>query len=91
MGFFNHTPKNRKFDYSPRYYDESKERLDAIKKKHENPERAAIEARIRGQLQRHATRRQNIFMRTGFRFLLILAVLLVITYLILTYFDIPLW
>ncbi len=91
MGMFSHTPKNKKFDYTPRYYDERKERLEAMKKKHENPQRAEIEERIRGQFQRHASQRKNIFMNTGVRFMIILVLLLVITYVILQYFGIPLW
>ncbi len=91
MGMFGHTPKNKRFDYTPRYYDERKERLEAIKKKHENPERAEIEARIRGKLQRHATQRKNPFMNTSVRFIIILALLLAITYFILTYLNIPIW
>jgi hypothetical protein len=91
MGLFNFfTPKNRRFDYTPRYYDKRKERLEAIKKKYDNPDRALIEERIRGRFQRH-TRRENIFMKTSIRFIIILAVLLGITYLLFKYLDIPLF
>ena len=90
MGLFNfHLPENNKFDYTPRYYDERKERLEKLKKEHENPQKAEIEERIRGKIKRH--QRQNIFMQTSFRFIIILAVLLVLTYLFLSYFEIPLW
>ncbi len=87
MGLFHfHTPKPNKFSYQPRYYDERKERLEALKKKHANPKRAEIEARIRGQFKRHE-RKNQIFLKTGYRFMLILAVLLAITYAILKYFG----
>ncbi len=90
MGLFNfHLPKNNKFSYTPRYYDERKERLEKLKKEHENPDKALIEKRIRGKLKRHE--KKNPFAGTGFRFFLILAILLLITYLLLSYFEIPLW
>ncbi len=85
MGFFNfHLPKSNKFDYTPRYYDERKKRLEEIKKKYDNPDRKIIEERIRGQFQRKATKRP--FMSgVLIRFLLILGILLVITYVIFYY------
>jgi len=90
MGMFSHTPKSNKFEYTPRYYDERKERLEAMKKKYADPKRAEIEARIRGQFKRYE-RKNSLFMRTGFRFMLILLVLLAIVYALMKYFGIPLW
>jgi hypothetical protein len=89
MGLFGYTPKNNKFDYTPRYYDERKERLEKLKKIHENPKRAEIEERIRGKIRRHQ-QRKNIFMKTGTRFLIILFVLLGIVFLLFKYLGIPL-
>jgi hypothetical protein len=87
MGLFNsRLPKNNKFDYTPRYYDERKERMEAIKKKYENPERKLIEERIRGQFKRK-TARGPVFSGVLLRFLLILAVLLLLTYVIFKYFG----
>ncbi len=86
MGMFSHTPKSNKFEYTPRYYDERKERLEAMKKKYADPKRAEIEARIRGQFKRYE-KKNRIFIKTGTRFMLILAVLLIITYAVLKYFG----
>ncbi len=87
---FGYMPKNNKFGYTPRYYDERKERLDAIKKKHENPDRALIEERIRGKIRRYRGRK-NPFMSIGVRFLIILAVLFALTFMLLRFFGIPVW
>jgi len=87
MGMFGFTRKAKKFEYLPRYYDERKERLEAMKQKAADPRRAEIEARIRGQFKR--ARRKNPFMRVGVRFLLILLILLAIVYALAQYYGIP--
>ncbi len=91
MGLFNfHLPKNNKFDYRPRYYDERKERLEEMKKKYGKDDADKMERRQRIRFERNY-RRENIFMKTGIRFMIILAVLLVLVFIVAKYFDIPLF
>lgn len=50
--FINNTLKNRKYDYTPMYYDERKERLDAKKKQYERMENGEMTEEERRSLFR---------------------------------------
>lgn len=89
--------KHRRYDYTPRYYDERKERLEKLIKKHNEREsniskddyayRERIKQRIADGYESNmstasASRAANI------RLIIILAALLLASYLILDYVDI---
>ena len=88
--------KHKRFDYTPRYYDERKERLDKLVKKHQketelNTDRTEHRERLKQRIADNwennaasvsASRAANL------RLIIILVVLLAAVYFILDYVDI---
>ncbi len=87
MSSFFKLNKNKKFSYTPRYYDERKERLDNLKKQYGDEETTA-EQRIRGKIRR--PRKQTmpgIFSGASMRTFLILGILVLIVYYLLRKYN----
>lgn len=90
---FFHTPKNKKFNYSPRYYDEQKEELERrvrqIKRElgveelsdTDKPYIPNIKGQMRGVFKRNTAERK----RSNLRLAIILVVLVTIVYFLLFY------
>jgi hypothetical protein len=88
--FLNKTFKNKRFDYSPMYYDERKERLKLKKKEFEKLEDAKLSAEDRKSILR--TNMKNTWSRSqntqkqkqssNIRVLLLVAILLALGYFI---------
>ncbi len=90
---FFHTPKNKRFNYSPLYYDEQKEELDRrvrqIKREMgvkdlDDSDKPYI-PNIKGQMRGVFKRKHEEKKRATSRLLIILVVLLAIVYFILFY------
>ena len=84
--------KNNKFNYTPRYYDERKERLDALRKKYQNlPENSKLGELGRRRINfRDEWNTRKDFKPTGSnsgRFFMILAVLCACVYFIINHFG----
>ncbi len=83
--------KNKRYNYTPRYYDERKERLDALKKKHGLIEDDSTESSHRRRSFRDDWK-QNSKIRTNnnsrIRLLTILIFLLLAGYILLNYLGI---
>ena len=89
MGFisFNKTPKHQRFNYVPRYYDADKEDLEERVRlaKGEAGNADLTKSRIRSGFKRRSRAGStNPSAKTAVRFLLIIAILVLFTYLILT-------
>jgi hypothetical protein len=83
--------KNKSYNYTPRYYDERKERLNDLKKKHgvlENEDDTKIHTRrsFRDDWKQNSKIQSN--KNSRIRFLVILAFLLLAAYIALSYLDI---
>tara|TARA_R110002111_G_scaffold894_3_gene6519 strand:+ start:116 stop:403 length:288 start_codon:yes stop_codon:yes gene_type:complete len=83
--------KNKKYNYTPRYYDERKERLDNLKKKHglikdDNEGKRFNRTNFRNEWSQNSKIQSNKNYRI--RFLVILAFLLLAAYVALSYLDI---
>ena len=79
--------KNKSFSYTPRYYDERKERLENLKKQYGEVETTA-EQRIRGKIRR--AQRQTmpgIFSGATLRTFIILGILILIVYYLLKKYN----
>jgi len=77
--FFN-LNKNKKFGYTPRYYDERKERLDNLKKQYSD-ETTTAEQRMRGKFKRPTKKTMpGIFSGATLRTFLILGILVLVVY-----------
>ena len=75
--------KNKKFEYTPRYYDERKERLENMKKQHGN-EKTTAEQRMRGKFKRPTrTTMPGIFSGATLRTFIILGILVMAVYYLL--------
>ena len=75
--------KNKKFEYTPRYYDERKERLENMKKQHGN-EKTTAEQRMRGKFKRPTrTTMPGIFSGATLRTFIILGILVLAVYYLL--------
>jgi len=85
MGFIK-LNKNKKYSYTPRYYDERKERLENLKKQQEEGESSA-EIRMRGSFKRAGKHKiPGLFSGATLRTFLILGILvLVVIYLLKKY------
>jgi hypothetical protein len=85
---FNNTPKNKKFDFIPRYYDPKKEGLEDIVNAYKDPnDPDAVKNRIRSGL-RNKYRGDSDYKRkhersANIRLISIIFVLFVVTYLLL--------
>ncbi len=87
MSSFFKLNRNKKFSYTPRYYDERKERLENLKKQYGEEETTA-EQRIRGKFKR--PRKQTmpgIFSGATLRTFLILGILVLVVYYLLRKYD----
>jgi len=83
--------KNKKYNYTPRYYDERKERLDNLKKKHgliedDNEGKRFNRTNFRNEWSQNSKIQSN--KNSRIRFLVILAFLLLAAYVALSYLDI---
>jgi hypothetical protein len=86
---FFYLPKGRKYNYQPRYYDERKEELERRKKRIDRELGLDPEAKkdmyipnIKGQMRKHLKVRKKARKASSIRMLIILAVLLLITYIL---------
>jgi len=86
---FFYLPKGRKYNYQPRYYDERKEELERRKKRIDRELGLDSEAtkdmyipNIKGQMRKHLKVRKKARKASSIRMLIILAVLLLITYIL---------
>ncbi len=80
--FFN-LQKNKKFGYTPRYYDERKERLENMKKQY-GDEATTAEQRMRGKFRRPTkTTMPGIFSGASMRTFFILGILVLAVYYLL--------
>ena len=86
---FFYLPKGRKYNYQPRYYDERKEELERRKKRIDRELGLDPEAtkdmyipNIKGQMRKHLKVRKKARKASSIRMLIILAVLLLITYIL---------
>jgi len=87
MKSFFKLPKNKKFDYTPRYYDERKERMDKLKKQYGQEETTA-EERMRGKFKRPSKQKiPGLFGSATLRTFLILGVLVLIVYYLLKKYN----
>ncbi len=76
------TAKNRSFNYIPRYYDERKERLDAILDRHrDKDDKESMKARISAANSRARSNRRGLSYRQQSRsqFVRVLLILLALT------------
>ena len=88
---FFHTPKNKKFKISPRYYNEQKEdlenRIQKIKRemdaKNLNDTDKSYTPNIKGQMHRNFKKNDEQRRKSSIRLVLILAVLSAIVYFLL--------
>ncbi len=75
--------KNKKFGYTPRYYNERKERLDNLKKQYSEEETTA-EQRMRGKFKRPTkTTMPGLFSGATLRTFFILGILVLVVYYLL--------
>jgi hypothetical protein len=86
---FFYLPKGRKYNYQPRYYDERKEELERRKKRidrelglDENASSDMYIPNIKGQMRKHLKVRKKARKSSSIRMVIILAVLLLITYIL---------
>jgi len=80
MSSFFKLQKNKKFSYTPRYYDERKERLENLKKEYSDEETTA-EQRMRGKFKRASRQTMpGLFSGATLRTFLILGILVLIVY-----------
>lgn len=89
MGFisFNRTPKHQRFNYVPRYYDEDKEDLQERVRlaKGEAGNADLAKSRIRSGFKRRSRAgTSNPSAKSAIRLMLIIAILVLFTYMILT-------
>lgn len=75
------TPKNKQFNYSPRYYDERKERLEKIlnenpDSKEENYQGNNIRGQFKSKFRKSTEKRRN----SNLRMVVIIIILFIITY-----------
>jgi hypothetical protein len=87
MGFIK-LRKNKQFSYTPRYYDERKERLENMKKAHSDEEQSSVESRMRGKFKRVKARKMpGIFSGATLRTFLILGILVLVVYYLLKKYN----
>jgi len=101
MGLINFTmPKPRQFHYRPRYYDERRERLEKIKARAEaelaaEKKEAGYTGLEKGFLTERRTnsklKRKSLEKQSALRYIIILAALLGLLYMIMPEFFIAFW
>jgi hypothetical protein len=86
---FFYTPRGRKYNYQPRFYDERKEELERRKKRIDRELGLDEESRgdeyvpnIKGQMRKHLKVRKKARKSSSIRMVIVLAVLLLITYIL---------
>lgn len=86
---FFYLPKGRKYNYQPRYYDERKEELERRKRRIDREMGLDPDAQngpyipsIKGQMRKHLKVRKKARKNSSIRMMIILAVLLLITYIL---------
>ena len=86
---FFYLPKGRQYNYKPRFYDERKEELEKRKRRidrelglDEASQGDVYVPRIKGEMRKHLKVRKKARKASSTRMLIILAVLLLITYLL---------
>ncbi len=83
MAFFK-LHKNKQFTYTPRYYDERKERLENLKKQYGDDSVESIEMRMRGKIRRRQTSKiPGLFSNATLRTFIILGILILLVYYVL--------
>lgn len=85
---FNKTPKHKKFDYIPRYYDPKKEELEQLVNAYEDPSNAdsakrRIKAGLRNKYRGDSTYQRKHERSANIRLISIIFILFVLTYLLL--------
>jgi len=88
---FFHTPKNKKFNYSPRYYDEQKEelekRVEQIKREmgvsDDDPDKPYVSSIRKGQMRGYLKKKSKQQRRSTARLVIILIVLILLAYFLL--------
>jgi len=86
MGLFK-LKKNKKYSYTPRYYDERKERLDNMKQYAEEGE-SSVEVRMRGKFKRPGQHKiPGLFSSATLRTFLILGILVLAVYYLLKKYE----
>ncbi len=84
MSAFFKPHKNKQFSYTPRYYNERKERLENLKKQYGEDSKEAIEMRMRGKIKRQQTNKiPGLFSNATLRTFIILGILALAAYYIL--------
>lgn len=86
-----HTPKHKKFNFAPRYYDERKEELDKrveqIKQEmgvnDDDPEKAYVSTIRKGQMRGYFVKSKQIKRRSTIRLVIILLILITAVYFLL--------
>jgi len=91
FGTFFKVPKNKRYNYTPRYYDERKERLENLKRKYgliedESNEKVYRRTSFRDDWKQNSRLQSN--RNSRLRFLVILIFLLMAAYVTLNYIDI---
>lgn len=86
--------KNKRYNYTPRYYDERKERMDNLKKKHgliedDNEGKRFNRTNFRDEWSQNSKIQTN--KNTRIRFLVILAFLMTAAYVALSYLDLSIF
>lgn len=85
---FFHTPKNRQFNFKPRYYDEQKEdlenRIEQIKRElgqnDPNNDKKTYTSNIKGRMKGTLRRTRNTQQKSNIRLILIIIVLSLVAY-----------
>jgi len=88
---FLHTPKNKQFNFKPRYYDEQKEELDRrveqIKKEmgvsDDDPQKPYVSSIKKGEMRGYFKKNVEQKRKSSLRFIIILIVLFAIVYFLL--------
>ena len=88
---FLHTPKNKQFNFKPRYYDEQKEELDKrveqIKKEmgvsDDDPQKPYVSSIKKGEMRGYFKKNVEQKRKSSLRFIIILIVLFAIVYFLL--------
>ena len=88
MALFFKLRKNKQYSYTPRYYDEKKERLEKFKTQYGDNSRKTLEKRMRGKIKRHQPQAvPGFFSKANLRTLIILGFLVLAVYYFLKKFN----
>jgi len=88
MASFFKLKKNKKYSYTPRYYDERKERIENLKKQYDDEGTSNAETRMRGKFKRHKAKKiPGLFSGATLRTFLILGFLVLAVYYLLKKYN----